>query len=317
MEYIAGRYAALDIGTVTCRLLVADVSADGAVSVVAKRYAITNLGQGVDATGRLGEEAMERVRTTVASYMETLAALQAEDGISAKLTAVATSAARDASNADVFRRMLGNLGVTLSVIPGEREAALSFLGAGSAFIGEPVVVVDIGGGSTEVVAGVGGEEPQVAHSFDIGCRRVTERFLPSDPPSADELAEARQWVREQFAPYFARLRDAGFGDARLVAVAGTATTVVSVRDAMEVYDSARVHKSVVTREQLDEVYRRFASVDAAQRRTIVGLDPDRAPVIVAGMVILQEVMEAARASSFTVSESDILEGIVLFAASGN
>ncbi len=316
MGYIAGRYAALDIGTVTCRLLVADVGAAGEVSVLAKRYAITNLGQGVDATGRLSEEAMGRVRATVASYMETLAALQAETGVPAKLTAVATSAARDAENADEFRAMLAGLGVTLAVIPGQREAALSFLGAGSAFAGEPVVVVDIGGGSTEVVGGIAGADPQLARSFDIGCRRVTERLLHADPPAPDELAAARQWTYGQFAPYFQKLRDAGLGGARLVAVAGTATTVVSVRDAMEVYDSARVHKSQVTRSQLDEVYRRFASVPLDGRRTIVGLDPDRAPVIVAGMVILQEVMEAAGADSFTVSESDILEGIVLNAAAG-
>lgn len=314
MVYEAGFYAAIDIGTVTCRMLLASVTERGAVEPLAKRYAITNLGQGVDATGRLSEEAMERVRTVVASYMGELAAFRTERGVPVHLTAVATSAARDAENAGGFRAMLEGLGVRLSVIPGQREAALSFLGAGSAFPGQRVVVVDIGGGSTEVVAGVAGDEPAVARSFDIGCRRVTERFLHADPPTEGELAQARVWVRGQFAPYFARLRDAGFGDARLVAVAGTATTVVSVRDAMEVYDSARVHGSVVTREQLDEVFRRFASVPMEKRRLIVGLDPDRAPVIVAGMVILQEVLAAAGADSFTVSESDILEGIVLAAA---
>lgn len=315
MGYIAGRYAALDIGTVTCRLLVADVGVAGEVSVLAKRYAITNLGQGVDATGRLSEEAMGRVRATVASYMETLAALQAETGVPAKLTAVATSAARDAENADEFRAMLAGLGVTLAVIPGQREAALSFLGAGSAFVGEPVVVVDIGGGSTEVVAGRAGAEPAMARSFDVGCWRMTERFLASDPPTAAERAAARAWAHDEMAPYFADLRTA-VAVGRMVAVAGTATTVVSVREAMASYDSARVHRAFVSVADLRAVAERLEELPLTERERVVGLDPGRAPVIVAGMVILEEVLALMGLPGFTVSESDILDGMVLEAARG-
>ena len=200
------------------------------------------------------------------------------------------------------------------MIPGAREAALSFAGASCDFLGERLLVVDIGGGSTEVVAGRAGGDPVRARSFDIGCRRVTEKFLASDPPSDCELECARQWTREGMRPFFEELRASGFFLDRLVAVAGTATTVVAVRERMRVYDTARVHKALVTRTDLDAVSERLQSVALSERERIVGLDPGRAPVIVAGMVILQTVLDLAGVDSFTVSESDILHGIVLDAA---
>ena len=143
---------------------------------------------------------------------------------------------------------------------------------------------------------------------------MTERFLASDPPSEAELEAARAWIEEGMSPYFDELRGAGLSPDRLVAVAGTATTVVSVHERMAVYDAARVHQAVVDRPVLDAVYDRLRSAPLAERRGIVGLDPGRAPVIVAGMVILQTVLDLAGVDSFTVSESDILHGIVLNAA---
>ena len=308
-----GRYAAIDIGTVTCRMLVADIDEEGLLRELDREYAITNLGEGVDASGVLKPEAMSRVLDVVARYQEVLSDFE-RSGRPVRVTAVATSAARDARNAGEFERLLAERGIELSVIPGAREAALSFAGASCDFLGERLLVVDIGGGSTEVVAGRAGGDPVRARSFDIGCRRVTEKFLASDPPSDCELERARQWTREGMRPLFEELRASGFFLDRLVAVAGTATPVVAVRERMRVYDTARVHKALVTRTDLDAVSERLQSVALSERERIVGLDPGRAPVIVAGMVILQTVLDLAGVDSFTVSESDILHGIVLDAA---
>lgn len=314
MGYRPGRYAAIDIGTVTCRMLVADVAADGAITELAKEYAITNLGEGVDASGLLSRAAMDRVLAAVDRYLVVRDAL-AEPGRPVTTIAMATSAARDAANGAEFAALLAERGVTLAVIPGQREAALSFLGASSGFPGEDVAVVDIGGGSTEVVAGRAGVEPAMARSFDVGCRRMTERFLASDPPTAAERAAARAWAHDEMAPYFADLR-AAVDVGRMVAVAGTATTVVSVREAMASYDSARVHRAFVSVADLRAVAERLEGLPLAERERVVGLDPGRAPVIVAGMVILEEVLALMGLPGFTVSESDILDGMVLEAARG-
>lgn len=314
MGYRPGRYAAIDIGTVTCRMLVADVAADGAITELAKEYAITNLGEGVDASGLLSRAAMDRVLAAVDRYLVVRDAL-AEPGRPVTTIAMATSATRDAANGAEFAALLAERGVTLAVIPGQREAALSFLGASSGFPGEDVAVVDIGGGSTEVVAGRAGAEPAMARSFDVGCRRMTERFLASDPPTAAERAAARAWAHDEMAPYFADLR-AAVDVGRMVAVAGTATTVVSVREAMASYDSARVHRAFVSVADLRAVAERLEELPLTERERVVGLDPGRAPVIVAGMVILEEVLALMGLPGFTVSESDILDGMVLEAARG-
>lgn len=314
MGYRPGRYAAIDIGTVTCRMLVADVAADGAITELAKEYAIANLGEGVDASGLLSRAAMDRVLAAVDRYLVVRDAL-AEPGRPVTTIAMATSAARDAANGAEFAALLAERGVTLAVIPGQREAALSFLGASSGFPGEDVAVVDIGGGSTEVVAGRAGAEPAMARSFDVGCWRMTERFLASDPPTAAERAAARAWAHDEMAPYFADLR-AAVDVGRMVAVAGTATTVVSVREAMASYDSARVHRAFVSVADLRAVAERLEELPLTERERVVGLDPGRAPVIVAGMVILEEVLALMGLPGFTVSESDILDGMVLEAARG-
>lgn len=308
-----GRYAAIDIGTVTCRMLLADIDADG-LHEITREYAITNLGEGVDATGRLKPEAMRRVAAAIDKYLEVIAAHAAPSQPPATIIAMATSASRDAENAAEFAALLEARGVTLAVIPGEREAALSFLGASAEFSGERLMVLDIGGGSTEAVVGQAGADPLRVRSFNVGCRRVTERFFATDPPTPCELAAARAWITETFAPYFAELRASNLLPQRLVAVAGTATSVVSMRDEMATYDSARVHKATVTRDQLNAVFDRLAAMSEAQRRTVVGLDPQRAPVIVAGLLILQCAMGAAHAAAFTASEHDILHGMILSAS---
>lgn len=313
MTYADGRYGALDIGTVTCRLLVADVE-DGRIIDVDKEYAITDLGVGVDATGRLSEAAIERVLACVDRYLEVLARYDTPEHPVRRLIAMATSASRDAANGPEFAARLAERGITLAVIPGSREAQLTFLGASSDFPGENLLVVDIGGGSTEVVVGRFGEDPVASHSFNIGCRRVTERFFHDDPPTPDQMDAARQWIRETMAPYFEGLATAGFAIDRVVAVAGTATSVVSIREAMETYDSSRVHKAVVAAGELAAIEERLAAEPLEERRTTVGLDPKRAGVIVAGFVILEEVLALAGADAYTASESDILHGMIFEAA---
>ena len=312
--FVAGRYAAIDIGTVTCRMLVADVDAAGAIPEVDREYAITNLGEGVDAAGVLAPAAILRTVETVGGYCAVRDRLAEQGAPIVKTVAVATSASRDAENSDEFVQRLAKLGVVLSVIPGSKEAGLSFSGASCDFPGQDLMVVDIGGGSTEMVVGRAGQAPAWAHSFDIGCRRVTEKFIRTDPPASDELDRAREWVSQQLARRLGEAGKAGITPERLVAVAGTATTVVAVRDQMRVYDSTKVHKALVTRQQLDRQYAELAAMPLEQRSQVVGLDPGRAPVIVAGLVIMQAVMDAVGVDGFTVSETDILHGIILDAA---
>ena len=306
------RVAAIDIGTVTSRLFIADVSELG-VTPLCRKSVITNLGEGVDASGRLSDDAIARTVDQVARYKETIDEYAPIDS----LVALATSASRDAENSDVFVGRLRDIGVELSVIPGSREAELSFLGASNDFRGEDILFADIGGGSTELAFGraygsaesvVPKIELRASRSFDIGCRRMTARFLKSDPPSECELAQARAWALETLAPFF---EGESIHFDRLVAVAGTPTSVVAVRDSLVPYDSSRVHKAVVAREEFDDVAQRLCALPLEKRKKVAGIQPKRAGVFPAGVVILDAVMSLAKVDGFTASESDILIGIVL------
>jgi len=301
------RMAAIDIGTVTTRLLIADVTSEAVVPVL-RRVVITQLGEGLAASGRLSPAALGRVGEAIASFRDDIATSGA-----GRTVAVATSAARDAANGDELTELLAASGVRLSIIPGDREAALTFLGNASSFPGSDLLVADIGGGSTELIFGTarrGEVTVAAAHSFDVGCRRMTDAFLASDPPTEDEVAALRADILRQMAPFFTSLPRPV---RTLIACAGTATTAVSVRDRMEVYDSDRVHGSVVTRAQLDQVTAHLSRLPLARRREVVGLEPGRAGVIVAGMVILGCVLDLAGVGGFTVSEMDILQGMLMSA----
>ncbi|MGI6046083.1 MAG: Ppx/GppA family phosphatase [Eggerthellaceae bacterium] len=313
-QFKPGRYASIDIGTVTCRMLVADVDSTGAMNELARGYTICNLGEDVDKTGVLKETAMQRVIDALKTFKEKLETFEPAAGAKIPLTAVATSAARDTANAEDFVRRVEELGIDLHVIPGEKEASLSFKGVSKDFPGQKIAVVDVGGGSTEIVLGSAQQEPSRMHSFNIGCRRATERFLHSDPPRPEEMDEVRAWVRDEMRPFFQDVIKSGFRFDTLVAVAGTATSVVAMHEKMEDYDSSRVHKTVVDKDYLREVFEEAAALPLTQRKKLPGLDPGRAPVIVAGLLILQEVLDLAQVQSFTVSESDILHGIILDAA---
>ncbi|MDO5042353.1 MAG: Ppx/GppA family phosphatase [Slackia sp.] len=309
------RIAAIDIGTVTSRLLIADVDATG-VRTVLRRSEITDLGVGVDETGCLREDAIERTVEAVSSYKQAIDECSHSVPVE-RVVALATSASRDASNAADFADRLRRVGVELSVISGEREAELSFLGASNDFRGEDLLFADIGGGSTELVLGradassgelVASVSMRAFRSFDVGCRRMTERFLRHDPPSAEELACARAWAKDELSGFFA---GSGLRIQRLVAVAGTPTSVVAVRDALVPYDSSKVHKAQVTRSQFDDVRRRLSEMPLNERMRVPGIQPKRAGIFPAGALILDVVMELADVQDFTACESDILMGIVL------
>jgi exopolyphosphatase/guanosine-5'-triphosphate,3'-diphosphate pyrophosphatase len=304
------RIAAIDIGTVTTRLLVADVSGSG-LTEVARSTDITHLGEGLSATGRLSDAAMQRVSDVIARYADSMR----EHGVES-FSAMATSASRDAENSDDFLALLASHGITPRVIPGEREARLSFAGATSDMgAEEDLLVVDLGGGSTELIMGDVVEEGGTrrtdivkARSIDVGSKRVTERFLHSDPPTAEELAEAREWSVTQLRPYFDGLRDR---PQLMVSLAGTATTLSAIRQELEVYDPALVHCSCLTGSELADLVEMLATMPLAERVKVPGLDPGRASVIVAGALILETIVALAGLESTLVSEHDILYGILL------
>jgi exopolyphosphatase/guanosine-5'-triphosphate,3'-diphosphate pyrophosphatase len=312
------RVAAIDCGTNSIRLLVAELTHrhDGSVDLrdLHREMRVVRLGQGVDATGRLAPEALERTRTALADYTVAARRKGAE-----KVRMVATSATRDASNRDEFFAMTREvLGVEAEVITGDEEARLSFTGA----VGEqdpddgPFLVVDVGGGSTELVLGTwDGRSADViaARSVDIGCVRITERTLRSDPPTEDEVAAAREVagtvLREAFdAVDVAKART-------WIGVAGTVTTLSAVAQELPEYDSERTHLSRLSRTDIDAVTQQLLSVDHETRAANPVIHPGRVDVIGGGAVIVQVLAEqfAARGgpADLVVSEHDILDGIAL------
>jgi exopolyphosphatase/guanosine-5'-triphosphate,3'-diphosphate pyrophosphatase len=303
------RIAAIDIGTVTTRLLVADVADEG-IAEVERSTDITHLGEGLTATGSLSDAAMYRVADVVARYASRIRELGVE-----VTTAYATSASRDAGNADEFELLLARSGVRPTIVTGSTEARLAFTGATYQLEGEGILVADLGGGSTELILGSVATEQgertrdiEVSRSIDVGSKRVTDLFLHSDPPTSAELAEAWAFVVREFRPYFDGLRSK---PAQAVALAGTATTLSAIKQRLAVYDAGRVHHSYLSGSDLSDMLEMLASLPLEKRQRIVGLDPGRAPVIVAGTLILETVIALAGLDSTLVSEHDILYGILL------
>jgi len=303
------RVAVLDLGTNSTRLLVADVH-DGKVEEIDRRTTITRLGQGVDETGRLADEAMERVYGAVAEYRAIIDQLGAE-----KVLAVATSAVRDAANGDEFREALkSRFGIRAEVIPGEEEARLTFLGATSARPDDdPTLVLDIGGGSTEFVVGRPREDPSFHVSTRLGSVRQTERHIEHDPPSPDEVTrlaeEVRQIIAGEIPPKVRQDVQRG------IAVAGTATSLAAIAQELEPYDPEKVHGFRLLRAEAERILAMLAAVPLEKREQIKGLNPARAPTIVAGAVILVEAMRAFDLEEMETSEADILHGVALLGTS--
>jgi exopolyphosphatase/guanosine-5'-triphosphate,3'-diphosphate pyrophosphatase len=302
------RVAAVDIGTNSVRLLVAEVDGtsprDAKLVPLDRRMRITRLGQGVDRTRALAPEAIERTTTVLREYG---AALE-EHGVTS-VRATATSAARDASNRDDFFRAAHDaLGVTPELISGEEEAALSFLGATADLDAPaPYLVVDIGGGSTEFVLGV--ERPAGLVSLDMGCVRVTEQYLHSDPPAPEELSNAVAAVRDLVAEV-PRVIPGAEKAATLVGLAGTVTTVAAIELGLPEYDAERIHHFTLTRDAAEDVFRTLATESAAQRAHNPGLEAGRVDVIVGGLAVLVGIFRVLGFDEMLVSEADILDGLV-------
>jgi len=288
------RVAAVDLGTNTTRLLVADVEG-GRIEEVERRSAITRLGEGVDARRRLLPVPIARVRNVLSDYRHEADRLDAR-----RVLLVATSAARDAENGEAF---LGEIewsyGFATRLLDGDEEAAMTFRGVTSdRELERGTLLLDVGGGSTEL--SVDGAD---AVSLDVGAVRLTERFLPSDPPTSDEVEAAAAHVRSLLPALEPRAA---------IGVAGTVTTLAALE--LGGYDPERVHGHVVQRAAAEEWLERLASLPLAERRELPGLEPERAPVIVGGVAVVREVLRAYGLSGIEASERDILHGAALAAA---
>jgi len=300
------RVAAVDLGTNSTRLLVADVD-DGRISDLAREMRITRLGEGVDVRRRLLPGPIARVRNVLTDFRRTVESFGVE-----RTLVIATSAVRDAENGEAF---LGEIewsyGFATRLLSGHEEALLTFRGVTSdRTLEQGTVIVDIGGGSTELVAG---ERDGIRwhDSLDIGSGRLTERFLGSDPPTAAELDAAAAAVRALLAERVPEEIRSGTSSA--IGVAGTITSLSALALGLDEYDRDRVHGSELTAQALEEQLRRLASVPVEERRRIRPLDPDRAPVIVGGAIIAREVLAFFRLDKLEISERDILDGAALAA----
>jgi len=296
------RVAAVDCGTNSLRLLIADIDGDN-FREVHRDMQVVRLGQGVDKNKAFAPEAIERTLAVTREYADVMRRKGVE-----RIRFCATSATRDAANRDLFIGGVEDiLGIAPEVIPGSEEAALSFTGATRELGRElaPFLVVDIGGGSTEFV--LGEKSVKAAKSVNIGCVRMSERHLTSQPPSKQQLAEA-------ILDIDAAILDAGsevdFGAAHtLIAVAGTATTVAAAALGLDSYDRFSIHLSRISRDKVHEVAAMFASMSREEIAALGYMHPGRVDVIAAGSLVLSRVMELTGALEFIASESDILDGI--------
>ena len=334
--------AAIDIGTVTARLALAQVE-DGRVIRMAKYTEIVNLGEGVDTTKRLLPEAIHRCVGCVSSYVD----YARKEGAEAVVCTL-TSAARDAENAPDLGMGLASLGLEPMIIPGEIEGALTFLGVSHDFENHRILVADSGGGSTELVVGtlagqpaaqdagqsagqpaaqgagqqlggqqLGGQQLDInfVESVDLGCRRLTERFnLSSDHPSTEDIDGAHKMAAQMMSEAIGRAQQQCAAPELLVGVGGTATSLIAVRDHLDPYDPAKVHLNHISLDEVLQIEGLLASKTLKEREDITGLQAKRAPVMLAGTILLAELMKNSGFKHLAVSESDLLFGLVITAA---
>ena len=338
--------AAIDIGTVTARLALAQVE-DGRIIRMAKYTEIVNLGEGVDKTKRLLPEAIHRCVGCVSSYVDHARKEGAE-----AVVCTLTSAARDAENAPDLGMGLASLGLEPMIIPGEIEGALTFLGVSHDFENHRILVADSGGGSTELVVGtllgqavaqdagqsatqdvgqsvdqstdqqiggqqIGGQQLDInfVESVDLGCRRLTERFnLSSDYPSAEDIDGAHKMAAQMMSEAIGRAQQQCAAPELLVGVGGTATSLIAIRDQLDPYDPAKVHLNHISLDEVLQIEGLLASKTLKEREDITGLQAKRAPVMLAGTILLAELMKNSGFKHLVVSESDLLFGLVITAA---
>lgn len=338
--------AAIDIGTVTARLALAQVE-DGRVIRMAKYTEIVNLGEGVDKTKRLLPEAIHRCVGCVSSYVDHARKEGAE-----AVVCTLTSAARDAENAPDLGMGLASLGLEPMIIPGEIEGALTFLGVSHDFENHRILVADSGGGSTELVVGtllgqavtqssaqpatqdagqpadqstdqqiggqqLGGQQLDInfVESVDLGCRRLTERFnLSADLPSVEDIDGAHQMAAQMMSEAIGRAQQQCAAPELLVGVGGTATSLIAIRDHLDPYDPAKVHLNHISLDEVSQIEGLLASKTLKERENITGLQAKRAPIMLAGTILLAELMKNSGFKHLVVSESDLLFGLVITAA---
>ena len=334
--------AAIDIGTVTARLALAQVE-DGRVIRMAKYTEIVNLGEGVDTTKHLLPEAIHRCVGCVSSYVDHARKEGAE-----AVVCTLTSAARDAENAPDLGMGLASLGLEPMIIPGEIEGALTFLGVSHDFENHRILVADSGGGSTELVVGTLASQPAAqgagqstgqsvdqyagqqlggqqlegqqldinfVESVDLGCRRLTERFnLSADHPSAEDIDGAHKMAAQMISEAIGRAQQQCAAPELLVSVGGTATSLIAIRDHLDPYDPSKVHLNHISIDEVSQIEALLASKTLKEREDITGLQAKRAPVMLAGTILLAELMKNSGFKHLVVSESDLLFGLVITAA---
>ncbi len=301
--------AAIDIGTNSTRLLVAQID-NGKAKDLFREARVTRLGQNVDKTGMLADEAIDRTISALADYKNIASKLGAKE-----IIVGTTSAARDAKNVDVFiKKVKQKTSLDVKVLSSTEEATLSFTGATSPspLAGEgrgegDILVLDIGGGSTELI--LGDKKPQLAFSKDIGSVRLTELFIKHDPPKEEELNKITQAVTDIYQEAIEEIKhNVTF---RLIGVAGTITTLAALNLQLEVYDSTKVHGSILTVKQAQEIFNKLKKLNTKERKALKTMQSGREDVIVAGALILLTIMKLLEVKELTVSEADILDGLLL------
>ena len=299
------RLAALDVGTNSTRLLVADVEGGAVVAEHVREMVITRLGKGVDRTGRFDPAALDRTLEVLAGYAETCRGLGVE-----RRRLVATSATRDAADRQVFLDGVRDLlGVDAEVLTGQVEAAAAYRGATAGLADDrPTLVVDIGGGSTELILG-DGATARASVSLDIGCVRLFERHLHGDPPHPAEVAALRADAAGHLAGV-AEVLDPAAAE-RVVGVAGTVTTVTAIALGLDAYDPRRIHHQTVDAAEIGAVAEKLAAMTVAERAAMPVMAKGREDVIAAGALLLDELVRSFRLRAVTASETDILDGVLL------
>ena len=305
----AVRVCAVDIGTNSVRSIVADVRPPSLVEVVGYDGLITRLGEGLEASGRLKAEAIQRTASTAAEYVERGRQLGAT-----AFKLVATSAARDAENADELLQAIRNAsGLEAEITSGRREAELVLAGVrtGGMLRGRATaLIVDVGGGSTELIACSPRKPPEML-SVDLGAVRLTEQSLVADPPTEDEIQAASRAAKELLGPVIAK-HDA----ADVIGLGGTITTMAAMRLVLDEYDPARVHGYRLTLDEVGALLSRSTAMPLEARQRLAGLEPGRADIIVAGIIIVRAILQLAGSDALRVSTTGILHGIALAAATG-
>ena len=293
----------IDIGTNSCRLFIAELENTSEGKKIkrelVKDVEIVKLGEGVNKTHNLNPEAIKRTLDCLKKYKEKASSYGVEN-----IRAFATSAVRDAENREVFLQEVSKLGIKIECISGKTEATLNFLGNSLVFK-ERILVVDIGGGSTEFTLGKD-KTIDFIQSINIGAVRATEKFFSDNDYSEEKIEKCKAWIRKNLE-ILKTIKDRDF---KLTGVAGTATTQISVRDKMEIYDSSKVHMATLTLDELKENLSLFLSKNFEERKKIVGLEEKRADVIIAGTLILLTILEELNQDKIIISESDNLSGAI-------